>query len=297
MNDNLCTHAEKLIVSQVPSKGFLGGPYERAIALPNGMRGIIKQCGARRIEIISNTPMLCDELFSAFATLEKVLMLFDGSFYPITSLQFEGENQAAAQLSAYADGLLSKRLDCFRSKDFCQCGFLKLISFQEILTSEILLRWEKLSEQLDIAYQVFLYAQADNRNPVDMNFAFLVELAEPFVELIRENTFLCRTIDPKERNTTLKMCVDAIITHFGTTIFATELRDNYSCFLSCTVGSRVRIMHIKKEQQPYFEGKACVRYSMKFVLLYRRILLELLGIPYDTYSKQLENAINMIDNW
>jgi hypothetical protein len=117
------------------------------------------------------------------------------------------------------------------------------------------------------------------------------------VELIQENTFLCKTLSPGNHGTTLKMCVDAIITHYGISIFENELNNNYSDFLDDAVGSRIRIMHIKKKQKKYFSGKDCVRYSMKFNLLYRIILLELLGVPCESYKQALKNAVQAIDTW
>ena len=67
----------------------------------------------------------------------------------------------------------------------------------------------------------------------------------------KENTFYCQTLTPGERGTTLIQCIDSIVTLYGTDIFTAELMNDYSGFLSTAVGSRVRIMHIKKKQQKY----------------------------------------------
>ena len=224
-------------------------------------------------------------------------MLFDGRFYPIETLVFDSENQSDSKKFAdISKDLLDKRLDYYCSRDLYQHSFLRLLPFHTVLSNEVYEKWDQLLEKMDITYQIFLYALSDNRNTVDVNFAFLAELAEPFVELIKENTVYCQSLTPGERGTTLKMCIESIITHYGSDIYSSELEDHYSDFLDNVVGSRVRIMHIKKKQKKYFDGKACNRYSQKFSLLYRRILLELLGIPYNNYETSLKKAINIIDN-
>ena len=58
-------------------------------------------------------------------------------------------------------------------------------------------------------------------------------------------------------------------------------------------------MHIKRNQEPgkYFNGIQSVYYIMKFSLLYRNILLNLLNIDNDLYQERLEKIINRIDRW
>lgn len=56
-------------------------------------------------------------------------------------------------------------------------------------------------------------------------------------------------------------------------------------------------MHIKKNQKDFFDGKECIKYSLKFSLLYRRILLSLLGVPYQEYKENIKSASKKIDEW
>ena len=288
---------KKLVVIQGYDNGFLAGPFQLSFVIENEITATVTQCGKRTIELLSQNPISCDVLYSEFQDFEKLLMLFDGKFYPIEDISLEEFESTDTEMCDYSMQFLENRLEYYSSKDFCQYGFTKIIDFQEELNSNLYSHWKLLLEQMDISYQAFLYALSDNKNPVDMNLAFLVELAEPFVELIKENTFYCQTLTPGERGTTLKMCIDSLITHFGTDIFEKELSNDYSNFLDTAVGSRVRVMHIKKNQKKYWTGKDCVRYSMKFSLLYRRILLELLGIQYSTYDDTLKNATETIDRW
>lgn len=286
----------KIIVTQAESCVALSGPRQLSFETDDQFKVSIFQHGIRSVEIAFADLVPCDKLFSEFLKIEKLLMLLDGRFYSLKEIDFsDGVQGNNDKTDKYVNDIREHRLGFYSSKDFCKYSFIKLINFDDVLNSDVYAKWKDLLEQMDIAYQVFLYALADNKNPVDMNFAFLVELAEPFVELIKDNTYYCQTLYPGERGTTLKMCVDSLITLFGTDIFEKELCANYKDFLDNTIGSRIRVMHIKKNQNKYWQGKDCVRYSMKFSILYRRILLEILGIKYDKYKEALINAVQKID--
>lgn len=288
----------QMTVTQGKVNEALAKPYQTAIIADNKITVSIEQSGRRITTISSESEVSCDELFETFQIVDKLLMLFDGKFYPIEKIEFLKKNSNDTKpFIDKSKELMNTRLTYYSSKDFCRYDFLRLLDFSNVFCENLFKRWKLLLEQMDISYQVFLYSLSDNGNPVDMNMAFLVELAEPFVELIKDNTYYCQTLSPGERGTTLKMCLDTIITHFGTDIFSKELKNDYTSFLEKTIGSRVRIMHIKKRQQKYYDGKNCIRYSMKLSLLYRKILFELLCIPYDKYKSSLLNAIDAIDSW
>lgn len=297
MNHCQETLCNKITVKQYLPNGVMAGTYQTTIRLAEGVTASIEQGRKRKVEISSANAVSCEDLFFKFESLDKLLMLFEGRFYPIETLVFESENQSdSGQFADISKELLDKRLSYYHSRDIYQYPILRLLPFHTVLSNEIYIKWNQLLDEMDIVYQTFLYVVSDNGSTVDVNFAFLAELAEPFVELIKENTFYCQSLTPGERGTTLKMCIDSIITHFGTDIFSNELNDHYSDFLDNVVGSRVRIMHIKKNQKKYFDGKDCIRYSKKFSLLYRRILLELLGVPYNMYETSLKKDVIEIDN-
>lgn len=293
-NPILCN---KITITQGVTQGFLGGPYDTMFNISDEITVSILQCGVRIIELSTTTDIPCDELFWKFQPLEKLLMLLDGRFYEIKNIEFSGGNNTPEQISKIKEKILNGRLSYFSSNNFSQNNLFKLLPFQSVLNQNIYNTWISLLEQMDIMHQVFLYSLSNNKNPVDMNFAFLIEIAEPLVELIQEKTCFCQTLSPGERGTTLKMCIDAIITLFGKDIFDKELKANYKDFLDKVVKSRVRVMHIKKNQHNYFDGKECIRYSMKFSLLYRKILFDLLEISYDIYKDKLHNVIHEIDKW
>lgn len=282
----------KLSVVQGLEKGILGGPFQKQFKMDDGIAVSISQMGKREIELISNVPMTTEELIPFFQNVERLLMLFDGRFYTVEKLTFTNES---AEPEEFLNEYEKSRLNYFCSKDLCQYSWLKLISFQDVLTTDLYKQWISLIDDLDIVYQVFLYVLSDNKMTADLNFAFLAELAEPFTELVKERTYYCQTLNPGERGTTLKMCVDNLIILYGTDIFANELKNNYALFLDRVVKSRVRVMHIKKQQKDFFDGNECLKYSLKFSLLYRKILLSLLGVPYEEYKEKIQIALKNID--
>lgn len=284
----------KLSVVQGLKKGVLGGPFQSQFEIDDGISVSISQKDKREIELTPNVPMTAEELIFIFQDIEKLLMLFDGRFYAIEKMTFTNEN---AEPEDILNEYEKSRLNYFCSNSLYHNSDLKLILFQEVLTTDLYKQWSSLIDDLDIVYQVFLYVLSDNKMTADLNFAFLAELAEPFTELVKERTYYCQTLNPGERGTTLKMCVDNLIVLYGTDIFAKELEDNYTLFLDRVVKSRVRIMHIKKQQKDFFDGNECLKYSLKFSLLYRTILLSLLGVCSQQCNENIQTATKNIDEW
>ena len=145
---------------------------------------------------------------------------------------------------------------------------------------------------------MYLYSLSNSGITVDVKCAFLIELAEPLVEIVKGHTNYFSTLIPGARGTTLKSCLDALITKYGVDIFEKELSNNSEQFLSAMVNSRVRIMHIKREQRGiYFNGNESVLYTLKMSLLYRRIIFEVLGISEINYRDNLLKCVSRLDKW
>lgn len=285
----------KLFVVQGLENGYIGGSFQKKFKLDNGADvSIISKSGKINIELTSNSPMKCEEFINIFQDIDKLLMLFDGKFYTIEKLIASNDKAESRDILSEYNSI---RLNCFYSKDLYKYSFLKINLLQDVLTKDLYDKWCSLIGDLDIAFQMFLYALSDNKMTVDLNFAFLVELAEPFTELVKNNTYYCQSLTPGERGTTLKMCIDNLIVIYGTDIFANELKDDYTSFLEMVVNSRVRIMHIKKNQKKFFDGNECIKYSLKFSVLYRKILLSLLDVPYQKYKENIINISKKIDDW
>lgn len=294
MND-LQFKCTKLSVVQGLKSEILAGPFKTQFEVDNCVVSIT-QLYKREIELTSNVPIISEELIFIFQDIEKLLMLFDGRFYTIEKITVSNENSEPMDILA---DYIKMRLNYFSSKDFCQHSWLKLISFQDVLTSNLYKNWKALIDDLDISFQVFLYALSDNNMTVDLNFAFLVGLAESFVELLKERKYYCQSLNSGERRITLRRCVGNLIRLYGTDIFAKEREENenYELFLKKIVNSRVRIMHIKKNQKAYFDSRECLKYSLKFSLLYRKFLLSLLDISCQEYNEKIQIATKNIDDW
>lgn len=153
----------------------------------------------------------------------------------------------------------------------------------------------------EVAYdkEMFLYSVSDSKITIDVKCAFLVELAEPIVEVVKERTYYFASLEPGSRGTTLKNCLDALIIKYGKEIFNKELSSSqYNQFLNVLVNSRVNIMHVKRNQRkPALNGKQSCLYAQKLSLLYRKILFELLQINDSLYLEKLKHCVLNLDNW
>lgn len=144
---------------------------------------------------------------------------------------------------------------------------------------------------------MYLYAMGDTKITVDVKCAFLIELSETLVEVLKAYTNSFQKLKPGN-GTSLKACVKALIEEYGKDIFEREMEANEKEFLSTVINSRVRIMHIKRNQKiKYFDGNESVLYILKLGLLYRRILLEILGVEKQVYVDKLRKCVSRLNRW
>ena len=259
----------------------------------------IEQCGIRKISITSDTDVSVFDLYAVLTRIERFLMLLDGTFIPLHEIAFsESDTVEENMLNSYANNLKKQRLSYFLSADFCGCKVNKLLSFDSILTTELFEKWEELLTELDVVHQMYLYSMSNSGVTVDVKCAFLIELAEPLVEIIKAHTNYFASLKPGKHGTPLKDCLDSLITEYGLEIFKSESSTNYKRFLSAAVNSRVRIMHIKREQSGvYFNGNESILYILKMSLLYRRVLFEVLDIDEAVYRDSLIRCVSRLDTW
>lgn len=246
----------------------------------------------RTIRITSHKPICAEALYLEFSYLEKFLMLFDGCFLEIRNIHFETGKSADASLEFLSEEYAKKRLRFYvTNKVFCQEG--KLLDWKEFLTDSIYSKWKLLLKELDITHQIFLYCTANNGIPMELKLPFLIECAEPLIELITIETGRFSSLSPGNRGTSLKMCLDAIISSYGMDIFLGEYAEPVE-FTQRLVNTRVRIMHIKRNsEKDIIAGMDILLYAVKMSLLYRRILLDLLGIDYQIYSQNLKRIVTV----
>lgn len=110
--------------------------------------------------------------------------------------------------------MLNNRLSYFESSEFSKGKVNCLMEYDEVLTEDLFLKWKELLDELDLVNQMYLYSISNNRMPVDLKSAFLTELAEPLIEIVKAHKKYFTSLNPGQRGTTLKMCLDSLITKF-----------------------------------------------------------------------------------
>ena len=292
---------KSLVATFKDEKMMLDGPHEVNFDIKKGKNFhiSIEQLGIRKITVTSDEDVSVFDLDALFLSIERLLMLLDGTFIPLSKIQLsESDMENEDILHSYEEQLIERRLSYFSSADFCNYSNDKMMQFDSVITADLFYKWEKLLDELDVVHQMYLYSVSNSGITVDVKCAFLVELAEPLIEIVKEHTNLFSSLFPGERGTTLRNCLEALIDKFGTDIFENELSNNYDEFLSTMVNSRVRIMHIKRKQKGlHFTGNESVLYSSKISLLYRRTLFELLGINENHYKDNLKKCVSELNIW
>ena len=258
----------------------------------------IEQFSYLKISIKASEETSVFELYGVFTKIERLLMIFDGQFLNLENLEFtDSSDTEKSMLKSVGNNLMHQRLSYFKSSDLVSYKVDKLLEFEEVLNSDLYDKWEQLLEELDIAHQMYLYAMGDTKITVDVKCAFLIELAETLVEVLKVYTNSFQKLKPGN-GTSLKACVKALIEEYGKDIFEREMEANEKEFLSTVINSRVRIMHIKRNQKiKYFDGNESVLYILKLSLLYRRILLEILGVEKQVYVDKLRKCVSRLNRW
>ena len=290
MEDVKC---KKLIATFVDEKLMLDGPKSLEIYIDDNISVKIEQMGIRVITVTSKQEESFRNLYGILTKVERLLMLFDGQFIKLKDLSFEESVEGTSEhLKSYAYNIMKTRLNYYKSADFCNYSTDKLVDYETTITPELYSKWQVLLDELDISHQMFLYSVSDNKIPIDVKCAFLIELAEPMVEIVKIYTPFFKSLKPGEKGTSLKKCIKAVISKFGRDIFSEEMSSHYNEFLQILVDSRVRIMHIKRKQQKVFlNGSESILYAKKMTLLYRKILFEILDINEEVYKDRMERKI------
>lgn len=288
-----------LIGTYINDNIILGGPHVAEFETRDNKFFIkIEQCGYRKISIKALEETSVFELYGVFTKIERLLMIFDGQFLNLENLEFtDSSDTEKSMLKSVGNNLMHQRLSYFKSSDLVSYKVDKLLEFEKVLNSDLYDKWEHLLEELDIAHQMYLYAMGDTKITVDVKCAFLIELSETLVEVLKAYTNSFQKLKPGN-GTSLKACVKALIEEYGKDIFEREMEANEKEFLSTVINSRVRIMHIKRNQKiKYFDGNESVLYILKLSLLYRRILLDILGVEKQVYVDKLRKCVSRLNRW
>lgn len=281
----------KIQITQAYEKGILGGPKTLCF-MTNGIKISIKQIGVRTIELSYNQKGDFNRLYSIFCQLEKLFVLFEGEFLDLENIiAYDCDDEELEQAQLY-EKIKSSRLNYCSTIDACRGNSTNFLDVFKYVNVEIFNKWCNLVEDLGIIHQVFLYNTSSIGLPVDGKIASVIELFEPLVELITAYTNQFSSLKPGEKGTTLKMCLDAIISMYGKDIFDKEYSKNADKFLQILVNSRIKVMHIKRYfNKVCLSGEESVLYIVKLSFLYRKILFCMLGIEYCDYRDKLVESV------
>lgn len=305
----------RLVASYKRDEGILSGPAEISFSLVFrgselskeacanvGCEVEIHQGPGRTIAITSGSPLYWGSLLALLSQVERLLMVFDGCFVSIADMRFSGSEGSrlptAGDCAGARSHALKSRLPYYRSADFMFYD-AKLIDFRNVLSTGLFAKWQGVLDDLEIVNQVYLYSVSDNGMPRDVSLAFLVEMAEPMVELLQAEQGVFPTLTPGTRDTSLKDCLRALISRYGSVIFKNEISSGLEDILGRLKGTRVQIMHIKRNwpEDKRLDGRHCVFYILKLSLLYRVVLLELLGIEEEDYAPRVSLITDRLDRW
>ena len=179
-----------LIGTYINDNIILGGPHVAEFETRDNKFFIkIEQFSYRKISIKASEETSVFELYGVFTKIERLLMIFDGQFLNLENLEFtDSSDTEKSMLKSVGNNLMHQRLSYFKSSDLVSYKVDKLLEFEEVLNSDLYDKWEQLLEELDIAHQMYLYAMGDTKITVDVKCAFLIELAETLVEVLKVYT-------------------------------------------------------------------------------------------------------------
>lgn len=256
----------------------------------------IQQAGYRQI-IIFHDENNVEDIFNLFNSIDRYMQIFDGKFIPIISMETINEKeQVVSGFEEEIKSFLETRLSYFSSQDIYKGVHSKLCEPISYLDEKMLNSWLQLQDELDLIHQSFLYFTCDNHMPIDIRLAHIIENLEPLSEYISEKNKFYLSVDVGGK-TTLKTHIDAIICKYGNILFQSEYLKDKDTFLQLLVNSRNRIMHTKRKfNKVYIKGPVNLMYCGKFSLLYRTILLDILGIKETNYLSNLQKDLDFYNS-
>ena len=284
------------------NEGILEGPLSSEFEYDykgSSLSIVIEQCLVRKTTIEAKQPIPVKKLWSAFILIERLLMLFDGRFYEIESVEFNGDDCSNTDCSLIAQEYVLRRLAyCKTDPAYCYLSHV-FLRYDEVLSPDVLIEWEKLQDEIDMVHQVFLYNMASTGITHEIKCAGLIEGFESLTEIIGAYDKFFPSLKLGEQKTTLKMCIDSVISKYGRDVFSEEFSKNKDRFLQILVNTRNRIMHIKRNQlqDNYLSGAEAVLYSVKIIHLYRVVILTLLGIDYPQYRQAVIDSVKKWNAW
>lgn len=262
----------------------------------------IAQNGIRRIEIRAETATMAGTLWTILWNVARLAMLFEGEFLQLNSVEFYLDDTPTPWNNELAQECQKRILSFYSSADFTR-GCSKLLDPLGMLSDELLNKWTQIEDELELVHPMALYGMSSVSIPIDLKTAILIESFEPLAELIEKYRPDLRIIPPRTRKTSkreskLRRILENTIRCYGTDIFEKEIVSGTRPFCQVLTNSRNRMFHIKtKANKMFLGGSESVLYAAKLSLLYRRVLLDILGIDYTVYSERLKEIVSRWNGW
>lgn len=237
------------------------------------------------ISIESSDEVEFDKYYEIVMDVIRFENLFEGRFYSIKTCKLD-------DVELLSD--LEKSFLGYMTSDKVMAGFY--ITFDDKMYKKLFLAFEKYISKRILQYHVSLYATYLKGMTVDLRMAQLLEVFEPMTLELSEEGKISLQPDPyrifentcpncgtkvtrRTRNTGLhlKDMLKGVIKTYGKDIFQ---GDSVAKIVRKAVILRNRIDHVDN-QRGALTGPECGHYLYKFSLLYRIIVMQEIGIPYD----------------
>ena len=263
----------------------------------------ISQNGIRTIEVKTMAPTKAQYLWMVLHDVIRLCMLFDGQFLQLESGVFYLNEEKTDWSDELVKEYCRRTLPFYTSADFTRGSTNSFICALDVLSDDVLARWIDIESELEIVHPMVLYGMSNLGVPVDLKAAILIETFEPLFELIKQKhpEFSLAPEQPKPnggKDSKLRRILESTIQKYGLDIFEKEIKKDIHSFCQVLVNSRNRMFHIKTwSEKLILSGTEAVLYAAKMSILYRRILLDLLGINYALYEEKVEEITNKWNSW
>ncbi len=235
-------------------------------------------------------------LWECYDSLEKLIMMFDGRFYSDITVTFEDKKIPEEDRVMYAEACQNQRKIYHVSDNLCCVGD-PLVLYEDYISDQIFEKWLAIESEFGLVHEAVLFNMAETSITRDVKCARMIEAMVPLAEVISLHNRFFPTFKPDGKSTTLKTCLDAVISHYGKEIFFKEYDYDKEEFLSMMVRTRARVMHICQDEERAFSGKAARLYLVKLFFLYRVAILDLMGIREEVYRDSLMRSATMWNDW
>ncbi len=246
----------------------------------------IKAIGNKKaIRIESSETIVLSCLYQMAMNIIRFENLFEGRFYYVTSIKLDN-NELLTELEKHFLGYMTSKI--------VMSGFY--IKFNDKSYKKYFIAFEKLLKKKILQYHIFLYATYLMGMTADLRMSMLIELFEPLmIEFskagrirLNSNPYLTKsvkcthcgkvvTIQVKNKGVHLSDYLRAAIRNYGNDIFT---GDSVAKIVRKAVNLRNSVFHVENKKD-ILKGPECAHYLYKFSLLYRIIVMQELGIPYN----------------